>query len=66
MYSGALLMLSGVPVALGSWWGLLLMIPFTAIIAWRLHEEEIFLIAELPGYSSHRQKVKYRLLPFVW
>jgi protein-S-isoprenylcysteine O-methyltransferase Ste14 len=66
MYSGALVMLLGVPLALGSWWGLCTMIPITAVIVWRLLEEEKFLAKNLAGYSEYQNKVKYRLLPFIW
>lgn len=44
MYSGALIMLFGTPLALGSWWGLLMFIPFTLILVWRLLDEEKFLL----------------------
>ena len=52
MYSGALVMVSGVPLALGSWWGLLTVIPMALVIVWRLLEEEGFLAENLPGYNS--------------
>ncbi len=66
MYSGALLMLLGVPLALGSWWGLLTLIPITVVIIVRLLDEEKFLDKNLAGYAQYRQKVKYRLIPFIW
>jgi len=66
MYSGALFMLAGIPVALGSWWGLLPVVPMAAAIAWRLIDEEKFLSANLPGYSEYLRKVRYRLAPLVW
>jgi protein-S-isoprenylcysteine O-methyltransferase Ste14 len=66
MYIGALIMLLGVPLALGSWWGLLTIIPMTLVIVWRLLEEEKFLAENLSGYSDYQNKVKYRLLPFAW
>jgi protein-S-isoprenylcysteine O-methyltransferase Ste14 len=66
MYSGALVMLLGMPLALGSWWGLLTIIPFTAILIWRLLDEERFLTKNLPGYSEYCNQVKYHLLPFIW
>jgi protein-S-isoprenylcysteine O-methyltransferase Ste14 len=66
MYAGAILMLLGVPLALGSWWGLLMIIPITLAIIWRLLDEEKFLAKNLPGYLEYKNKVKYRLLPFVW
>jgi protein-S-isoprenylcysteine O-methyltransferase Ste14 len=66
MYAGALVLLGGVPLALGSLWGLLVLAPFTAVIAWRLLDEEAFLLRQLPGYAAYRAKTRYRLLPFVW
>jgi protein-S-isoprenylcysteine O-methyltransferase Ste14 len=66
MYIGALIMLFGVPLALGSWSGLLTIIPITALLAWRLLEEERFLAVSLPGYSDYQAKVKFRLLPCIW
>jgi protein-S-isoprenylcysteine O-methyltransferase Ste14 len=66
MYSGALVMLFGTPLALGSWWGLFMLIPMTTIIVWRLLEEEKFLFKNLQGYTEYCQKVRYHLMPFVW
>jgi protein-S-isoprenylcysteine O-methyltransferase Ste14 len=59
-------MLLGVPLALGSWWGLFAIIPITLVIVLRLLDEEKFLLRTLPGYSEYRNKVRYRLVPFVW
>lgn len=66
MYAGALPMLFGIPLALGSWWGELANIVMTAAIMLRLLDEEKFLVANLPGYREYRAKVKYRLVPLVW
>ena len=66
MYSGALVMLLFIPLALGSFWGLLAFPPILLSIAIRLNEEEKFLGQQLVGYSEYRQKVKYRLIPYVW
>ena len=66
MYSGALIMVFGTPLALGSWWGLLIFISIIPILAWRLLDEERFLSKDLPGYKEYCQKVRYRLVPFVW
>ena len=59
-------MLFGTPLALGSWWGLLMFIPFTLIIIVRLLDEEKFLSKNLPGYNEYRQTVRYRLVPLLW
>jgi protein-S-isoprenylcysteine O-methyltransferase Ste14 len=66
MYSGALIMLFGTPLALGSWWGLLMFIPMLFTIAWRARDEEHFLVQNLSGYKEYCQIVRYRLVPFAW
>jgi protein-S-isoprenylcysteine O-methyltransferase Ste14 len=66
MYAGALVMLAGVPLALGSVWGLLTIVPITVVIVLRLLDEERFLDKNLAGYSDYSNKTGYRLLPYVW
>jgi protein-S-isoprenylcysteine O-methyltransferase Ste14 len=66
MYIGALVMLLGVPLALGSWWGLLTIIPMVLVLVARLLDEEKFLAKNLAGYSEYQGKVKSRLLPLIW
>jgi protein-S-isoprenylcysteine O-methyltransferase Ste14 len=66
MYSGALVMLVGTPLALGSWWGLLMSVLMIFAIAWRALDEERFLRKNLSGYAEYCQIVRYRLVPFVW
>jgi len=66
MYSGALVVLFGTPLALGSWWGLLMFIPMIFTIAWRARDEERFLFKNLSGYKEYSESVRYRLLPFAW
>src|SRR5262245_24452515 len=66
MYVGALVMLVGVPLALGSWWGLYGLLVILPVLIWRLLDEERFLRQNLPGYTEYQTKVRYRLLPFIW
>lgn len=66
LYSGALVLLFGIPPALGSWWGELANLLLTGTIVWRLQNEERLLLRELPGYAEYREKVKQRLVPYVW
>ena len=66
MYIGALLMLLGVPLALGSWWGILALIPITIVIILRLLDEENYLLRNLSGYKNYYAKVQYRLVPYIW
>jgi protein-S-isoprenylcysteine O-methyltransferase Ste14 len=66
MYTGGLIFIAGVPLALGSYWGLSMFILLTVVIIWRLLDEEKFLAKNLPGYVAYEGKVKYRLVPFIW
>jgi protein-S-isoprenylcysteine O-methyltransferase Ste14 len=66
MYAAALLMLLGISPALGSWWGLPVMVAILPALIWRLTDEERFLVQNLPGYPEYREAVRYRLLPLVW
>lgn len=66
MYAGALIMIGGIPLALGSWWGLILAALFVPVLVWRLIREEAFLAANLAGYGDYRNRVRYRLAPIVW
>jgi len=66
MYSAALLLAIGMPLALGSWWGLLTLIPCVLVLAWRLLDEEGYLHAHLPGYTEYTRKVRWRLIPGVF
>src|SRR5262249_26211531 len=66
MYAAALLMLVGIPISLGSWWGLLVMVAILPALIWRLLDEERFLVMNLPGYAAYQDNVRYRLLPLVW
>jgi protein-S-isoprenylcysteine O-methyltransferase Ste14 len=66
MYAAALLMLLGIPVALGSWWGVVVLAAILPALAWRLIDEERVLIRDLHGYADYRAKVPWRLVPYVW
>ena len=66
MYSGALLLLAAMPLALGSWLSVLLLVPFFPVLAWRILDEEDFLRQNLPGYDEYMRRVQYRLVPQVW
>lgn len=66
MYLGALIMGVGVPLALDSYWGLVLMIPGVFVLAYRILDEEKMLNQELRGYGEYTQKVHHRLVPGVW
>src|SRR5688572_92805 len=66
MYGGALLLILGVPLLLGSWWGLALSPVIILLFAIRAVLEERTLMAELPGYTDYAARVRYRLIPGVW
>jgi protein-S-isoprenylcysteine O-methyltransferase Ste14 len=66
MYAGAFLLLLATPLALGSLVALPLPIPLILVIIARLMDEERFLSANLAGYEAYRERVKYRLVPYVW
>jgi protein-S-isoprenylcysteine O-methyltransferase Ste14 len=66
MYLGNLVMMSGVPLALGSYWGLLILVPGVFVLATRILDEEKMLEQELDGYRDYARTVRYRLLPYVW
>lgn len=66
LYVSCLIIMLGTPLALGSWWSLLTFIPLTLVIIWRLLDEEMFLSKNLQGYTEYCQRVRYRLIPFLW
>ena len=66
MYMATLLLFLMIPLVLGSWYALIAFGFYPAIIIVRLKDEEDLLTRELPGYAAYKQKVKYRLIPFVW
>jgi protein-S-isoprenylcysteine O-methyltransferase Ste14 len=66
MYSAAVILFLGTPLALGSAWGLLVVIPLLLVLVARLLAEERYLRANLPGYNGYCQNVRWRLVPFLW
>jgi protein-S-isoprenylcysteine O-methyltransferase Ste14 len=66
MYMGAFFYLVGMPLSLGSWWGLLVIVLMMPALIWRLFDEEKFLSNNLRGYLEYQNKVTYRLVPFIW
>jgi protein-S-isoprenylcysteine O-methyltransferase Ste14 len=66
MYSGAVLFLVGMPLLLGSGWGLATSPVFALLFGIRAGIEERTLVAGLPGYDDYISRVRYRLLPGVW
>jgi protein-S-isoprenylcysteine O-methyltransferase Ste14 len=66
MYAGALVLVAGIPLALGSLVGLVTFPPFVATLVWRLLDEERFLVKHLAGYADYIRKVRWRLIPHAW
>lgn len=66
MYSATLLLFLSMPLVLGSIYAFLIFLAYPFIIAKRIKGEEEFLEKELKGYREYKQKVKYRIIPFVW
>jgi protein-S-isoprenylcysteine O-methyltransferase Ste14 len=66
MYVGVLIMVVGTPLALGSWWGLLVVAVTVPVLIWRILDEEALLRRELPGYTDYTRQVRFRLVPHVW
>ena len=66
MYSGVMLYFLGIPLLLGSWWGVALAPVFALLFAIRARIEERALIEGLPGYADYAERVRYRLVPGLW
>ena len=66
MYVGNVIMMIGMPLALDSFWGLLFVFPAAVVLALRILDEEKLLNRELVGYREYAQRVRYRLVPYVW
>ncbi|MBR2317563.1 MAG: isoprenylcysteine carboxylmethyltransferase family protein [Spirochaetales bacterium] len=66
MYTATILLFLSMPLVLGSWFALILFLPYPFVIAIRIKNEEKVLEAGLPGYCEYKQKVRWRIIPFVW
>ena len=66
MYAGAVVYLLGTPLALGSYWGLVVLAAMAPFLIWRLVDEERVLEQRLRGYSDYKRTVRYRLAPGVY
>ena len=63
MYAAALLLVIGMPLALGSWYGLFGILILLPVLTWRLLDEERFLTRNLKGYAEYTSNVRWRLIP---
>ena len=66
MYSATLLLFLSMPIVLGSVYSFVVFLAYPFIIVKRILDEEKLLEQELEGYKEYKQKVKYRLIPFIW
>ena len=66
MYAATVILFLMMPLVLGSWYALIAFAFYPVIIIIRLKDEEQLLSKELVGYEAYKQKVKYRLIPFIW
>ncbi len=66
MYLAVSVIFTLTPLALGSYWALIPTLFLTVVLAARINNEEQLLRHNLTGYEEYCQKVKYRLLPYIW
>ena len=66
MYVGTIVMVIGIALGLGSWWALLFFAIGVPVLVIRILDEEKVLEKELAGYKEYEQKVRYRLIPYLW
>jgi protein-S-isoprenylcysteine O-methyltransferase Ste14 len=66
MYTGNVILMFGIPLALGSYWGLVFVIPGLIVLILRIRDEEDLLSHELSGYREYTHQVRYRLVPYLW
>lgn len=66
MYSVTLVLFLAMPIVLGSVYAFAVFLVYPFLISIRIRNEEKLLEAELDGYRAYKEKVKYRLIPFLW
>ena len=66
MYTATILMFLAMPLVMGSWWAFLVMVPYVIAIVTRIKDEETLLIKELEGYQEYKEKVRWKLIPYIW
>ncbi len=66
MYTSTIVMFVAMPLVLGSYWATLPMVLYIPIIALRIKDEEQLLRADLKGYTEYCDRVRWRLLPYIW
>ena len=66
MYMATILLFLMMPLILGSWYAAIIFLIYPILIIIRLKGEEALLLRELPGYAQYRERVRYRIIPFIW
>lgn len=66
MYSITIIMFLSMPIILGSIYSFLIFLVYPVLIAKRIKNEEEVLEKELKGYKEYKEKVKYKLIPYIW
>lgn len=66
MYMATVFLFLSIPLVLGSWYAFAIFLIYPALLVRRIQNEEAVLEAGLPGYAAYKQKVKFRMIPFVW
>ena len=66
MYTSTIFLFLSMPLVLGSIYSFIVMLIYPIIIIFRIKNEEEFLEKELIGYKEYKEKVKYRLIPYLW
>lgn len=66
MYAATLLLFLSMPLVLASPWSFVIMLLYIPIIALRIRNEEQVLERELKGYTEYKQRVRYKVIPFIW
>lgn len=66
MYTATILLFLAMAAVLGAWIGVVIMLVYPAVLVVRIRNEEQMLKEGLPGYADYMEKVKYRLIPYIW
>ena len=66
MYTATIGMFLAMPLVMGSWWAFIVMTPYILTIVTRIQDEETLLTKELEGYQEYKEKVRWRLIPYIW
>jgi protein-S-isoprenylcysteine O-methyltransferase Ste14 len=66
MYTATLILFLMIPLILASFWSFFIMLVYIPILVKRIRNEETVLEQELDGYKAYKQRVRYRLIPYLW